>query len=197
MQLSALNALLATTGLTLAMPSSILSRTTTCPSDAESNCYRFMIDATLADQAITDACQQIPVCVPGTVYPPGRGRIPEYTAVLYVGLQCGGITDWNLDTCKALFWDNVDARCGRVDGFFHCKLDAGIGVWEWRIDANGLQRVGALCRPVIERLCLSTWGVRWFWRGWNWGFDVADSGKVPCAMPWSSARNVCIIYTGR
>lgn len=34
-----------------------------------------------------------------------------YTAVLYVGDQCAGVTNWSTDACLALYSELVDQRC--------------------------------------------------------------------------------------
>ncbi|KAF1961570.1 hypothetical protein CC80DRAFT_488044 [Byssothecium circinans] len=122
MQLSTLATLIATTALALAAPSSLLSRQAQCFSK-EPVCLRFTIETSLANQGIESACAQRPTCVPGTKYSPVQGKIPGYTAVLTLGPQCAGVTEWTQEACKALFWDMLDAKCGHVDGTFHSKCD--------------------------------------------------------------------------
>jgi len=49
-----------------------------------------------------------------------------YTATLYVGDQCGGVSNWSTQDCVELFKQFVDVRCEKLwpsgDGLLQCKL---------------------------------------------------------------------------
>jgi hypothetical protein len=49
-----------------------------------------------------------------------------YTATLFVGDQCGGVSNWNTESCVELFNTFVDGRCEQQwpsgDGLYQCKL---------------------------------------------------------------------------
>ncbi|KAF2638607.1 hypothetical protein P280DRAFT_508866 [Massarina eburnea CBS 473.64] len=111
---------LAFTGLAVALPSNpLFSRDNTCFDGKTPACLRFEIETSLANQAITSVCSQVPTCVSGTTYTAVQGKIPGYTATLTLGNQCAGVTEWSLDACTQLFWDVLDAACGHTDGVFH------------------------------------------------------------------------------
>jgi hypothetical protein len=112
MRLLTLTAALAATAL--ATPA-LVDRQNTCFDPTRVVCLTCgvcNISPSLALQAVTKACQQIPTCVPGgAAQGPVTGKVPSYTATLTVGSQCAGVTNWSLDACIALFDDQINTVC--------------------------------------------------------------------------------------
>ncbi|PVI06427.1 hypothetical protein DM02DRAFT_649933 [Periconia macrospinosa] len=112
MRITAILTLLVSSVVTLA----VVPRTNTCFNPSEGACMGYHADTANATLAITNACNQVKSCTPGqTDYNRRRYRgivkgFP-YTAVLYVGDQCAGVTNWSTDACIALFNEFVDDRC--------------------------------------------------------------------------------------
>ncbi|KAF2180728.1 hypothetical protein K469DRAFT_269741 [Zopfia rhizophila CBS 207.26] len=90
------------------------TRTNTCFDLSKTACPGHQVDNTLANEAILKACQRIQTCThqPGRpLANPVRGTVPGFTAVITIGEACGGVHDWNVDSCVALFQEVVNAPC--------------------------------------------------------------------------------------
>lgn len=84
----------------------------TCFDTKRGQCIGRQVKPNLAYAAIVKVCRQLDCDESGpSSQNPVKGKVHGYSATLKLGAKCGGIKEWDVESCAGLFSEFINKRC--------------------------------------------------------------------------------------